>query len=74
MHALSSCHFQIIDLPYDVRRQQYRKWGGATCSLGACLCKGQPYYVDKERAQWPKQACQLRQVSICQGYSKRKES
>ena len=37
--------------------------GDATGSLDACLCKGQPYYVDIERAQWPKQACQPKQAS-----------
>lgn len=42
--------------------------GGATYSLDACLYKGQPYYVDIERAQWPKQACQPKQAGICQGY------
>lgn len=45
--------------------------GHAAGSLDACLCKGQPYYVDIERAQWPKQACQPRQASICQGYKAR---
>ena len=39
-----------------------------------CLCKGQPYYVDIGRAQWPKQACQPRQASICQGYGERGQS
>lgn len=39
--------------------------GEATGSLDACLCKGQAYYVDIERAQWPKQACQ---GSVCRGY------
>lgn len=48
--------------------------GEATGSLDAFLCKGQPYYVDIERAQWPKQACQPRQASICQGYSEWRQS
>lgn len=62
--VLCSCHLQIMDLSYDVGRWQYGKCGGgATGSLDACLCKGQPYYVDIERAQWPKQACQPRQAS-----------
>ena len=51
-----------------------QKVGDATCSLGACLCKGQPYYADKERAQWPKQACQLGQVNVCQGYRKHRQT
>lgn len=41
---------QIMDLPDDVGRLHYKKWGRATGSLNACLCKGQPYYVDIERA------------------------
>lgn len=48
--------------------------GDATGSSDACLCKGQPYYVDIERAQWPKQACQPGQASTCQGYSVRRQS
>lgn len=48
--------------------------GDATGSLDACLCKGQPYYVDIERAQWPKQACQPKQASTCQGYSEQRQS
>ena len=61
--VLCSCHLQIMDLSYDVGRWQNGKWGDATGSLDACLYKGQPYYVDIERAQWPKQACQPRQAS-----------
>lgn len=38
--------------------------GDVPCSLDACLCKGQPYYVDTERALWPKQACQPQQVYV----------
>lgn len=54
-----------MDLSYNVG---VWNMGGATYSLDACLYKGQPYYVDIERAQWPKQACQPKQAGICQGY------
>ena len=27
MDVLFSCHFQIMDLPYDVGKWQHRKWG-----------------------------------------------
>lgn len=47
-----------MDLPDDEGRWQYGKLGDATGSLNACLCKGQPYYVDIERPEWPKQGCQ----------------
>lgn len=72
--VLCSCHLKIMDLRTchitwegDRIKRRGCEGGGDSVSLGACLYKGQTYYADIERAEWPKQGRHQRQTSIRQG-------
>uniref|UniRef100_A0A3P8UV39 Uncharacterized protein n=1 Tax=Cynoglossus semilaevis TaxID=244447 RepID=A0A3P8UV39_CYNSE len=71
MSTTGQLPFINIDLSYNVGGRQY----------GKLLVHWMHVYVKVklimlviERAQWPKQACQARQASVCLGYSECGES